>query len=55
MKKELKGLRFETMSTMDNRISLQYQYRRRSDYDWSTFTNELNRLAETANVEVYVG
>lgn len=55
LKKELKGLRFETMSTMDDRISLQYQYRRRSDYDWSTFTNELNRLAETAKVEVYVG
>ena len=55
LKKEIRGLRFETMSTMDDRISLQYQYRRRSDYDWSTFTNELNRLAEAAKVEGYVG
>ncbi|OGN88764.1 MAG: hypothetical protein A2158_06365 [Chloroflexi bacterium RBG_13_46_14] len=55
LKSELRGLRFETMSTMDNRISLQYQYQRRSNYDWSNFTNELNRLADTAKVEIYVG
>jgi hypothetical protein len=51
----LHGLSLDTMSTLDDRISLHYQYRRQSGFDWAAFTNELNQLAGTAKVEVFVG
>jgi hypothetical protein len=54
LKSKLRGLNLETMSTMEDRVSLHYQYRRQSDFDWSAFTNELNQLAGTAKVEVFV-
>ncbi len=54
LKLKLRGLNLETMSTMEDRVSLHYQYRRQSDFDWSAFTNELNQLAGTAKVEVFV-
>jgi hypothetical protein len=51
---QLKGLSLETMSTMDDRVGLHYQYRRQSDFDWASFTRELNELAGPAKVEVFV-
>jgi hypothetical protein len=51
----LRGLSLDTMSTMDDRVSLHYQYRQQSGFDWSAFTNELNQLSGTAKVEVFVG
>jgi hypothetical protein len=54
LKEQLHGLNMETMSTLDNRVSLHYQYRKRSGFDWTAFTNELNRLAGPAKVEVFV-
>lgn len=51
----LHGLSMDTMSTIDDRVSLHYQYRRQSGFDWAAFTNELNQLAGTAKVEVFVG
>ena len=51
----LHGLSLDTMSTLDDRVSLHYQYRRQSGFDWASFTNELNQLAGTAKVEVFVG
>jgi hypothetical protein len=50
----LRGLNLDTMSTVDDRISLHYQYRRRSGFDWAAFTTELNQLTEPAKVEVFV-
>lgn len=50
----LRGLSLETMSTMDDRVGLHYQYRRQSDFDWTAFTRELNQLAGPAKVEVFV-
>jgi hypothetical protein len=50
----LRGLNLDTMSTVDERISLHYQYRRRSGFDWAAFTTELNQLTEPAKVEVFV-
>jgi len=55
LRERLRGLSLETMSTLDDRISLHYQYRRQSGFDWAAFTNELNQLAGTARVEVFVG
>jgi len=54
LKQKLTGLTMETMSTHDNRVSLQYQYRRQSDFDWTAFTSELNQLAGAANIELYI-
>jgi hypothetical protein len=54
LKERLRGLSMETMSTLDNRVGLHYQYRRQSNFDWADFTNELNELAGTAKVEVFI-
>jgi hypothetical protein len=45
----------ETMSTVDDRVSLHYQYRRQRGFDWPGFTNELNEIAGKAKVEIFVG
>jgi hypothetical protein len=50
----LRGLSLETMSTLDNRVSLHYQYRRQTGFNWTGFTSELNELAGLAKVEVLV-
>jgi len=42
------------MSTLDDRVSLHYQYRKQSGFNWTAFTSELNQLAGTAKVEVFV-
>ena len=55
LKERLHGLNLETMSTLDDRVGLHYQYRRQSGFDWAAFTNELNQLAEPAKVEVFIG
>jgi hypothetical protein len=52
---KLRGLSLDTMSTMDNRVNLHYQYRKQSRFDWTAFTSELNQLAGTARVDVFVG
>jgi len=51
---KLRGLTLDTMSTVDNRISLQYQYRRQRNFNWTAFTGELNQLAGPAKIEIYV-
>ncbi len=51
----LRGLSLETMSTQDDRVGLHYQYRRQSGFDWAAFTSELDQLAGTAKVEVFIG
>jgi hypothetical protein len=54
LSEKLRGLSLDTMSTLDDRVSLHYQYRRQSNFNWTSFTNELNQLAGTARVEVFV-
>ena len=54
LKERLSGLSMETMSTVDNRVGLHYQYRRQAGFDWTGFTSELNRLAGTAKIDVFV-
>jgi hypothetical protein len=54
LRERLRGLSLDTMSTLDDRISLNYQYRRQSGFDWAAFTSSLNQLAGTAKVEVFV-
>jgi hypothetical protein len=55
LEQQLSGLTLETMSALDDRVGLHYQYRRHSGFDWAGFTNELNQLAGPARVEVFVG
>jgi len=54
LKEHLQGLRLETMSVLDERVSLHYQYRS-TDFDRMAFTTELNKLAGAAKVEIFLG
>jgi hypothetical protein len=55
LKERIRGLSLETMSTLDDRVSLHYNYRRQSSFDWAAFTNELDQIAGAAKIEVFVG
>ncbi|MBN1375927.1 MAG: DUF4956 domain-containing protein [Dehalococcoidia bacterium] len=55
LRERLRGLTLDTMSTLDDRVGLNYQYRKQSGFDWTAFTRELNQLADEAKVEVFVG
>ena len=55
LRERLGSLSLETMSTVDDRVSLHYQYRRQRGFDWAAFTNELNEITGTAKVEIFVG
>ena len=55
LKERLQGLRLVTMSVVEDRVSLNYQYRRRTDFNWAAFTNELNQMATPAKVELFIG
>jgi hypothetical protein len=55
LKERLGGLRLETMSVLDDRVSLHYNYRRRTDIDWAAFTSDLNKLSEPSKIDVFIG
>ena len=55
LKERLRGLRLETMSVLEERVSLHYQHRRQAGFDWAAFTNDLNQLAGPAKVEIFIG
>ena len=52
---KLGGLKLESVSIMDNRVSLHYQYRRGLSFDSSGFANELTQLDSQATIEVFLG
>lgn len=45
----------ESMSVLDDRVNLYYQYARQARFNWPAFTNELNQLAGDGRVEIFVG
>jgi hypothetical protein len=51
----LKGLRLVTMSVIEDRVSLNYQYHKRAKQDWAAFASELNKVAGKAKVELFIG
>ena len=51
----LRGLKLQTMSVLDDRVSLHYQYRKTRDLNWASFTSELGQLDGQAKIEVFVG
>jgi hypothetical protein len=55
LKEKLSGLKLETMSVLEDRVSLHYQYRRKTGFDWTDFTSELHTLAGPAKVEMFIG
>lgn len=55
LKERLSGLRLETMSVLEDKVSLNYQYKRRTDFNWTAFTSDLNQMASPASVEIFIG
>jgi len=55
LKERLRGLRLETMSVLEDRVSLNYQYRRQTGFNWAAFTNDLNQVAGPTKVEIFIG
>jgi len=55
LRDRLSGLRMETMSVMDDRVNLQYQYRRARGFDEATFTKDLNQITGSTRVDIFVG
>jgi hypothetical protein len=51
----LKGLALQSMSVVDGRVNLQYQYKRQPTLDWTALANELNKATAPATVEIFVG
>jgi hypothetical protein len=51
----LKGLALQSMSIVDGRVNLQYQYKQQPTLDWTSFANELNQTTAPATVEIFVG
>ncbi len=55
LKERLPGLSLETMSVLENRVSLHYQYRHRRGFDSAAMVADLNKMAGPANLEVFIG
>ena len=51
----LKNLKLESMSMVDSRVNLQYQYKQEPTLDWTAFANDLNQATAPATVEIFVG
>jgi hypothetical protein len=51
----IRGIRLENMSVIENRISLNYQYRRQKHFDWSAFATDLEKLSSPAKIELFIG
>ncbi|MCX7911640.1 MAG: DUF4956 domain-containing protein [Dehalococcoidales bacterium] len=54
LREKLSGLRLQSVSVMEDRVSLHYQYRRRSGFDWTAFTRELQQIAGQAKLEIFI-
>jgi hypothetical protein len=51
----LRGLALQSMSVVDGRVNLQYQYKQQPTLDWTALANELNQTTAPATVELFVG
>jgi len=51
----LRNPKLESMSVVDGKVNLQYQYRRQSSFDWTAFTTELSAAAAPSRLEIFVG
>ena len=55
LQSRLNNLTLKTVSSLDNRISMHYQYQKTSASDRVKLTTELSRFAEPGNIEFFVG
>lgn len=55
MTTRLRGLRLQSMSVVDGKVNLQYQYRPTSAFDWTAFANELTAAVAPGRLELFVG
>jgi hypothetical protein len=55
LEEQLPGLRMVTMSVIEDKVSLNYQYRKRARFDWAVFTGELNKIAGKTKVDIFIG
>jgi hypothetical protein len=55
LSERLKGLSLQSMSTVDGRVNLQYQYRQQPTLDWTALVGELNQATAPTAVEIFVG
>lgn len=51
----LRGLKLESMSVVDGKVNLQYQYRKSPTFDWTAFTSELGERVAPAKLDIFVG
>lgn len=54
LNQRLRGLSMESISTLDDKVSIHYQYRRQHGFDWAGFTNDLQRVAGKIRVEMFI-
>jgi hypothetical protein len=54
LKEKLTDLQMQTMSVVDNRVSLHYQFRRKAGFDGTVFTDELDKVTDHAKIEVFI-
>ncbi len=55
LKNRLGRIKMESMSVLDDRVTLNYQYRKRSGFNWAAFTTEISQIDTNVKVEVFVG
>ena len=55
LNQRLRGLSMESLSTLDDKVSIHYQYRRQHGFNWSAFTKELQQMAGKTKVEIFIG
>lgn len=51
---KLHNVRLESISTLDSKTSMHFQFSRQKDFEWSTFASELERVAAPANISIFM-
>lgn len=55
LRQQLDNLHVKTMSVMNGQVSLHYQFRKKADFNRTDFIRNLNTIAESGKIEVFMG
>lgn len=55
IREQVDHLNLKTLSVMDGKVSLQYQFRKRPQFDRSAFVCRLSEIAAPAQLEIFLG
>jgi hypothetical protein len=55
MNQHLDNVSVKTVSVMDGRVSLHYQFRKKADFNRTEFVKNLNTIAGSDRVEIFLG